>query len=308
MADKKKHDGKGHGKHHDNTHGNEAKDLAAQYGWSSAFLNGHPELKKIFHQAVKNTWSPQRFVAELQDTAWFKHHADTARQAIYLHATDPKTFGQRVDQLRNHIADAAGALGIEVGKKTLDQWAHQALMFGWDESQINNHLAGQVDIMGAHSGVGGSLAATQDRLKAAAFANGVTVSNKTMQNWLQAIVRGNSTFEEYNDYITKMAVAAHPNWSKELNGGMTVADIADPYKQQMAQLLEIDPAQIDMNNSMLKRALSYKDDKTGDYKSMTMSDFGDMVRQDPRWMKTDNAKESFMNTGSNILKMFGLST
>lgn len=284
----------------------ELRDWAADYGWSYAFLQDNPQLKKVFDQAIENTWSPQRFIAEIQDTTWFKKHADTWRQAVYLQATDPKTYDKRVTQIRQNLADRAGALGLEVGKGTLQKWADQAMRFGWDDAKINNHLARQVKIMGDNT-VGGDLASTQESINRWAIDNGVKVNKKTMQSWLREIVRGNSTFEEYKQYITKMAVAQHPNWGKELNAGMSVAEIAEPYRNVAAQMLEMSPKDIDLNGKLLKRALSYKKDD-GTYDSMPLYDFEDMLRQDPRWQKTDQAKESYLETGSAVLRMFGLST
>lgn len=285
---------------------NTVADFAADYGWAKSFIQDNPQLSEVFDKAIENSWSPQRFIAEIQDTPWFKKHSDTWRQSVYLQATDPKTYEQRVNQIRGQVADAAGHLGIEVSPHLLDQWAERAVRFGWTDAQINNHLASQVKVMGENT-VGGELATTQNNLKQFAYQNGVNINDKTMQNWLRSIVRGTSTMQEYQQYVTKMAVAAHPNWRKELEGGMTLADIAQPYQNTMAQLLEIDPAKIDPHDKMIRRALSMKNDK-GEYKSMALYDFEDMVRQDPRWQKTDNAKQQYMDTGSAILKMFGLST
>lgn len=284
----------------------EMRDWAADYGWSYAFLQDHPQLKDVFDKAIENNWSPQRFIAEIQDTPWFKKHADTWRQAVYLQATDPKTYDKRVTQIRQTLADRAGALGIEVGGATLQKWADQAMRFGWDDAKINNHLARQVKIMGENT-VGGDLASTQDQLNRWALDNGVKINKKTMQSWLREVVRGNSTFQEYKQYITKMAVAQHPNWAKELKAGMSVAEIAEPYRNTAAQMLELAPDDIDLNGKLLKRALSFKKDD-GTYDSMALYDFEDMLRQDPRWQKTDQAKQQYMETGSAVLKMFGLST
>ena len=288
--------------------GGDVKDWAADYGWSYAFLKDHPKLKSIFDEAIANSWSPQRFVAEIQDTPWFKKHADTWRQAAYLEATDPQTYKQRTQQIRAQIADAAGSLGLEVSGNLLDKWAEQSLKFGWNDAQIKNHLASQVQIMGKHANpLGGDLATTQENLNRWANDNAVKINKKTMQTWLRHIVRGTSTMEEYKQYITKQAVAQHPNWSKELQSGMSLAQLADPYRNMMAQVLEMNPEDINLNGRLLRNALSYKKED-GSYDAMSLYDFEDLLRKDPRWMKTDNAKEEFMNTGSAVLKMFGLST
>jgi hypothetical protein len=279
------------------------RNIAADYGWAYSVLQEFPQVFQAFEQAVENSWSPQRFKAEIQDTNWFKKHSDQWRQSEYLRLTDPATYDKRTKEIARQIQDAAGSLGIEVPREQLAEWAGQALKFGWDQAKINNVLAKQVKITGEHT-VGGSLADAQNRLETFAFANGVHVNRPTMQKWLQQIVRGNSTVEEYEEYLTKQAVAKFPNWAKELKAGMTVAEIADPYRQTMAQMLEINPANIGMNNKLLGGALSFKNDK-GEYRSMSISEFEDAVRKDPRWQYTDNARETVSGITASLLQTFG---
>lgn len=288
--------------------GDRVADFAADYGWSEAFIRDNPALEKVFQEAIDNNWSPQRFIAEIQDTPWFKKHSDTWRQAVYLQSTDPQTYEQRVNQIRQNLADRAGALGINVSRDLLNKWAEQAMRFGWDDAKIANHLARQVKIMGKNADtLGGDLAATQERLNAWAMDNGVKLSPKTMQSWLRGIVRGDSTYEEYKQHITKQAIAQHPNWAKELRAGMSLADVAEPYKNIMAETLELNPEEVRTNWTMIRRALSVKKDD-GSFDSMNLYDFEDMLRKDPRWLKTDGAKQQVMETGSAVLRMFGLST
>lgn len=281
----------------------ELRNLAADYGWAYSVLEEFPQLFKVFNEAVEQSWSPQRFIAEIQDTPWFRRHSDVWRQTTYLQLTDPTTFQKRVNEVARQIQDAAGSLGIEPGNKQITEWAEQALKFGWDQAKINNLLAKSVKITGKHT-VGGSLAQTQDRLESFAFANGVQINKPTTQKWLQQIVRGNSTVEEYEQYITKMAVAKFPNWHKELKAGMTIAEIAEPYRQTMAQMLELNPATVNLNNRMLRSALSHKNEN-GEWAEASISDFEDMLRQDPRWQYTDNARETVAGITASLLQTFG---
>lgn len=314
MADRKGHDGKG--KHHhgkgknDGPSKDKLENFAINYGWSKAFMDSFPELKKLLAEAVKHTWSPAKFRAELMDTNWYKHHADTARKWLYLTKTDPQTAEQRLLHQGNDILDMAGSFGIEIGEKQAKKWAQLALMHGWDETEVRNHLASMVNIMGKHT-VGGELATTLDSLKQKAYMNGVQLSKPTLQRWLRSIVRGDGTQEEYEQYIQNMAVKRFPNWAQEINAGLDMMQIADPYRQSMAELLEINPNQIDLNSKLLKRALSHKVPDNNDkgkepqYRAMDMTDFEDAVRHDPRWMQTDNAKQTMLDMGSNLLQMFG---
>ena len=282
------------------------RDIAADYGWAYAVLEDNPQLFEIFEQAVENTWSPQRFIAEVQDTKWFKNHSETWRQADYLEKTDPKTYRQRKNEVARQIADAAGSLGIDVNREQLLDWSDQALKFGWDQSAINNILSRQVKIRGKHE-VGGSLRDTQNRLESFAYANGVHVNKGTMQNWLRRIVRGDGTAEEFERYIEKQAIAKFPNWKKELEGGMTMAEIAEPYRQSMSQLLEVNPAEIGLWDKHISSAMSQRNNK-GEWQSMTLGDFEDTLRRDPRWERTDNAREQVAGITASLLQTFGLMT
>lgn len=301
---KKKGDGKG------KKDERKFENFAINYGWSKAFLESVPELKALLQEAIKHTWLAAKFRAEVMDTKWYKTHADTARKWLYLQKTDPQTAKQRLLHQRNDLMDMAGALGIEIGDRQASKFAQLALLHGWDETEIKNHLADLVKIMGKNT-VGGELATDLEQLRQKAYLNGVQVQKSTLQKWLQAIVRGNSTVEEYNEYIKRMAINRFPNLAQEINAGLDVMEIADPFRQTMAQLLELNPNQIDLNGQLMRRALSHRvpdnkdKGKEPQHRMMDMTDFEDAVRKDPRWMYTDNAKQTMLDMGSNILQAFG---
>ncbi|MGZ6788335.1 MAG: hypothetical protein ACXVGN_00080 [Mycobacteriaceae bacterium] len=312
--DQSGHNGNGDGHQNDNGNGNgndgggdnkHLRDMAIDYGWAMAVFNQFPELMAVFKDAVHNSWSVQRFQAEIQDTKWFKNHSDTWRTNTYLKLTDPQTYADRLNKVSRGLQDAAGQLGIEFkNHRQLQEMSEQAFLHGWDETKINNVLAHMVQINGQHT-VGGELASIQDRLKNYALNNGISVTDNTMQGWLRSIVRGAGTEQEFQNYITKMAVAKFPNWKKELESGMSMADIAQPYRQQMADLLEINPNDISLNDKAIRNALSMKNDQ-GHWDSMSLGDFEDMVRQDHRWQYTDNARQQVSSLTAGLLQSFGL--
>jgi hypothetical protein len=75
--------------------------------------------------------------------------------------------------------------------------------------------------------------------------------------------------------------------------------VTNNYRQQMAQLLEIDSTAITWNDLMGKVI----DKDTGN--ARTFADFSKQLKQDPMWQYTKNAKETYSNMALDIAKMFG---
>ncbi len=84
-------------------------------------------------------------------------------------------------------------------------------------------------------------------------------------------------------------------------------DIAQPYIESMGRLLEVNPQDIDLNDPKIRQALSARN-KDGQVGPKTVWEFENDLRKDPRWMQTNNARESMMSTGREVLSLMGLVT
>ena len=122
----------------------DAKDLAAQYGWALSVLRSDPSLKRLFNRAVKQSWAPQRFVAELRSTRWFRTHSEASRNAQVLRRTDPATYKQRFYETRSQIGDMSAQIGAQLSSKQLSRITTNVLNFGWNDAQIRNTLSGAI--------------------------------------------------------------------------------------------------------------------------------------------------------------------
>ena len=61
-----------------------------------------------------------------------------------------------------------------------------------------------------------------------------------------------------------------------------------------------------LNDPSIAKALNYRDPKTGQPTPMTISQFEAALKNDPRWMRTKNARDSMMNGTRQILADWGL--
>ncbi len=103
--------------------------------------------------------------------------------------------------------------------------------------------------------------------------------------------------------LRTQSAAMYPAYATQINNGMNLSDIASPYMQRAQQLLEMGPGSINIQTPLIKSALQYTQD--GNPTAMPMYDFEKQVRQDPRWLSTDNAQDAFMANAHQVLVNFG---
>jgi hypothetical protein len=297
----------GDGQHQQNRRAN----LAADYGWSLAFFNHNPELKSLFDEAVKHSWSPTRFIAELRDTKWFKNSSATMRQYLVNKSTDPASWQQDLDSMKAHIEKTYGQMfGVAVDPDQLDRWAKHAMMFGWTDEQVADHIVSSVNVrkLYAQKSLGGTAAQVKDQIGQLAAAYGVNVGDKWAANQLQSILNGNDTIDGSANYLKELAKSKYTAFADQIDGGKTVAQIADPYVQSMASLLERSPEAIGLDNRYIQQALTRREkDKKGSHPApMTIGEFEDSIRKTDQWMNTDQAKQQFADTAHGLLTTWGL--
>jgi aminopeptidase N len=96
-----------------------------------------------------------------------------------------------------------------------------------------------------------------------------------------------------------LAAQGQPKYVRDLLGqGYDLQNIYAPYRQTMASVLEIQPDEIDLNDSTLRMAITDKGD-------MNLYDFKKALRQDNRWQYTGAAKEEVSNAALKVLQDFG---
>lgn len=282
--------------------GIDPKDLAAQFGWNLAVLKSDPDLYGVFRQAVKNDWTPDRFVAEVRSTGWFQTHSDATRNYIILKKSDPKTYAARLNQARASVRDIAVGMGAQVTDKFVDRVADNFLRFGWNDAQLRDTLAGSVG-PGALGSYGGQAAANVTHLRAVAQANGVKLADKTVQGWAVRLAAGES-IEGFDEYVRNTASAAFPAWADRIKAGENVEDIADPYRQQMAETLELNPESVDLFDPTLRGALQAQT-KDGQVAAKPLWQFEAELRKDERFDKTQRARTDAAKFESTIAQTFG---
>jgi hypothetical protein len=280
-----------------------ARQLAEDYGYAYAFLKQHSDVWKVFQAAVKNNYSPDRFKAAIRGTNWWTHTQASVRQYQLEVASDPKGVAAKVAGINATLAQRAAAMGAIMSSATLKKMASQAYMYNWNDAQIQAQLGNYVS---AVNGVyHGAAANDADALKQMAWRNGINVPAASISSWVKAIESGKQTKDYYQQYIRTQAKALAPGFSRELDAGLDLFDIANPYMQAKAQILQLNPAGVDLFDPDVRKALSATG-PDGKPTSKSLWEFEQDMRMKPEYLKTDTARDSAYSMAHKVLNDFGL--
>lgn len=285
----------------------DAATLAQQYGFTDAFLNANPELKKIFQKAVSGQWSTDKFKASLMTTNWWKTHSDSERQYLTQTFTDPATANQAYQQAQIHAKQLIFQMGVATNAKTYGQLlgtlTYNIAAKGWNDQQVK-YFAGQyVNLLNGR--MSGDAETNYSNGLQYAYSMGVKMSDSWYQDQIRRIEQGTSTFADLQAGIRSQAKAQYSQFSKQIDAGQTMQDLASPYISQMGQILEVNPQTLSTFDPTIKKALTYKDPTTGAVGSQPLWQFENTLREDPRWLQTNNARDTMMTTAHGVLQSFG---
>ena len=286
-----------------------AQALNENYGLSAAFLESDPELADLYSQAVSGSWSTDQFQAALEATNWWQTNSNTARQMLALKATDPATYQKQLNEKTVELTDLASKMGVHMSVPSMQSLASLALVTNMNNAQVDGYLSRylQLNQQGHFLGYAGQI---ELGIREYARDMGVPVTDDFVHSAVTNIVAGTDSLQSKRAYIQSVAEKAFPAYAKQINEGVTVGSIAAPYLAAQAKLWEQDPNKIDLFDPTLRGALTKivttSEDRPGDPSIVPLYDFEKQLRSDPKWLKTNNAREAVNSTASQVLSDMGL--
>jgi hypothetical protein len=293
-----------------------------------------PKLGELLVQAVAEGWDNEKFLAKARLTPWWQKNSDAIRTRIVDRAKydELKAAGEDVSksdyglylakQMRAVKAKAKEIAGVTLTDEQAQSVA-QKIYDGFlddDPLAINALITpfiGKVtSIVGTgtgatQTGFSGDALKNYQTLQAIAKANGfslkdilpnvsaITAGGDLETAVLRGLADGSIDINRVAQDARMLAAQGQPQYVRDLLGqGYDLENIYAPYRQTMASVLEIDPNQIDLNDSTLRMAITDKGD-------MNLYDFKKTLRQDNRWQYTGTAKEEVSNAALKVLKDFG---
>jgi hypothetical protein len=233
--------------------------------------------KKIYDKLIKDAKGDKAKIAAAKATTSYGRGVESAVAALSEYAT---STGADITE------DKLLGLATEVYDKAIEN----------DPVQLRSLVRGSIGATGK-----GQAGDNYAKLQAVAVANGLDL-NKTfgssLDDWLQNIDKGES-IDTYKRLIRSAAKIGMPqNVASLLDNGVDLEAVYAPYKNLMASTLEINPETINLNDPVLRSAV------TGE-KEVPLYEFQRQLRKDSRWQYTDQAKQEVSNVALKVLKDFG---
>lgn len=132
---------------------------------------------------------------------------------------------------------------------------------------------------------------------------GINLNSKDALGYVaNELKQGQGDLKKINSKILAISKATYGNLSDVISEDVSLAELSSNYKYNMAQVLELSPDTIDVLDPTIQTALK----NNGNKGAMNLTDFDRMLRNDPRWGKTKNAREEASKYAYEVLKDFGL--
>jgi hypothetical protein len=296
------------------------EELALQSGFSEDFLKSHPQVQAVFDTAISEDWAnggsigQQRFNNALHATKWWQQNSADAREYLIAkmsNSVDGKPNKEWLSQValaRTQVEAAAVQMGAHLEPQALDFFTNQYMINGWQKKPqfLQRALAGELDGFTAdHIDYGkGGAQSIITQLRSVADANGVTYDDSFYNGAARSALAGLRTVDDYVSEIRGHAASRMPIFSDRIKAGENARDIASPYINRMADILEVDAKSVKLNDPWISKALGGVDTK-GNPTAMSFWDFEKQLKQDPRWQYTKNANYQVDALISKLGSMFG---
>lgn len=290
-----------------------------------------PGLGDILVKAVNEGWDDKKFLSAAQQTKWWQANSGVFRERLINKAkyNELRTQGADVTktdygqylakQMRNVKAQAKTLAGVTLDDAQAQQIAEKIYDGNLDDDPlaINRLIVpfigkvtdryGKTDV----TTYGGKALQGYQTLQAIAKANGLSLNDILPQistattggdlekAVLQGIAAGDIDINRVAQNARMVAAQGQPEYVRNLlNQGYDLEQVYAPYKNVMAKVLELNPDQIDLNDTTLRSAINNNGD-------MNVYDFKKALRADTRWQYTENARDEMTNTALTLLRNFG---
>jgi hypothetical protein len=278
-----------------------AEDVQAGYGFVGLLAKAIPELSEILLRATREQWTPDRFVQTVADSKWYKSTPAAQREWITKQITDPASAEEEIRngsmELQAELsAMGAGGLGPDPTTWLRERYVEMRVSGMADDPAARKAWLWQRYLNDPNAGSGLNTGGQHAKLVREAFQMahdyGYQSGDLTGEvlRWVNGVMTSGGTADigGWQSHMVNYATAMYAPYKDEIRGGRSVADIAKPVMDRVAQLLEVNPMNVNVNDPLVRKAMT---EWNPEGRAYSLREIEDATRRDARWKTTDNAKQ-----------------
>lgn len=265
-------------------------------------LDVDPQVRQILLDAAKGGWPMSRTEGALWKTDWYQKQSLITREWDEKFHNDPATAMALWDQRSVVVGNMAAQMGFTLPEADVKWVAGRVLREGWSDEQLKRFLGK----LARQGGIGpGQVTEQAAKLKAMARNYMNVMTEGQAQEYAIRIAEGTMTSEAVESMMRNDAKARFSWLAPQIDAGLSPMDLFGQTRNVVAQELEIDPNQIDLQDPKWAELTQGVIGEDRQLRSMNYSEIGRWARQRPEWRFTDNANKKAADLELNLLKTLG---
>ena len=300
-----------------------------KYNMPDIIFKNIDSLKQLLNKFVNNELTEDQFKREIELDPWYRSNsAEIKARYVQLfnyedlvtqgRATGTTDYEQKINKIvRNIQAKARELNGVEIPDDQAKLMAKDLYIYNLDNDpavlteRLVRFIRPSAGMIGGipTTGYGGQALQNYQALQAVAKANGMRIEDllprdamgnpMTAEGTLEQLALGKLDINRIAQDARKLAALGQPDFVKDLLGqGYDLETIYSPYRNTMANILELDPNTISLSDAGLRMGIS----KEGD---MNLYDYERALRNDGRWQYTQQARGEVADVALRVLRDFG---
>ncbi len=243
-----------------------------------------------------------------EDQSWWRTTAPTKRAWDMLLVSDPTSAEVQLEAQMDLLRTEAGTLRMTISEERLRQLATDAIVQGWDDTEIRRNLLAE-----SHWDPGaaetGQIGANMTSIRSLIDQYMLTYEDDIVEDWARKIYLGEESLDVLEEDFKEDAKMNFPTLADKIDRGYNTRQLFSPYAQKIAGMLEMPSTAIDFVNDPKYTPIIDYVAGDGERRAMTLSETGEYIRTSeltrPLWEQTDTAKTAAQSFADFIARKFG---
>lgn len=276
--------------------------IAEELGWILALKNTDTKLQAAWDAYLAGDTAA--FQSAVLASDFYRNNNATARTRLTAKTNQPGVYESDLEKYRMSAKKRLVASGVKIDDATFNSLTQKSYEQGLDDNQLDKLILDSGKILG----YGGETQDATSALKTFATQYGVgSLLNDAYWNGKQqALFAGSTTQADIENEIKELSKSAFPAYADNIDKGISILAQTSNIIQTYANILELDPNTLTLDDPRIRRIAQYTDPATGKPAQMPQWLVEKTAKSDPSWAYTDNARNTIDSLTLKVGRDWGL--